>query len=337
MTATMEEVVINARAAGMRLDLFLARHWASRLACGGPSRAEIQRLITAGGVILNGRKAKASARLRCNDQVRMANVPPRESSLKPESLPLEILFEDADCLVINKAPGITVHPAAGRNTGTLVNALLHHCPSLEGIGGERRPGIVHRLDKDTSGAMIVAKNGFALQRLAAQFKERSVRKEYLALVWGKMKSSAGVIDRPIGRHRADRKRMSSLRFAAGSRDAVTEWCVEEAFPLIDGGREPRWTSWLRLKPRTGRTHQIRVHLADLGNPVVGDRVYGHKRKPAAQKPITSTSADNFPRQVLHAEKLGLRHPRSGESMEFRAPLPEDICDLLGQLRGRKRD
>ncbi len=331
MTGAPHEVFIDARSAGMRLDLFLARHLESGSNFSAPSRAGIQRLIVAGQVTINGRRAKSSARLRLHDEVRMQSLPPQDTSLRAEALPLEILFEDNDCLVVNKAPGITVHPAGGRNSGTLVNALLHHCPSLEGIGGERRPGIVHRLDKDTSGAMIVAKNSFAMQRLAAQFKERSVNKEYLALVWGKMKSNAGVIDRPIGRHRSDRKRMSSVRFSSRSRDAVTEWRVEDVFPLIGDGQQTRWVSLLRLKPRTGRTHQIRVHLADVGHPLVGDRVYGHKRNTASPKGSSPAYVIDFPRQVLHAEKLSINHPRTGERMEICAPPPDDIRGLLRQL------
>jgi len=331
MSGTPHEVVIDVRAAGMRLDLFLARHLDSGSNSSAPSRAGIQRLIVAGQVTINGRRAKSSARLRLHDEVRMQSLPPQETSLRAEALPLEILFEDDDCLVVNKAPGMTVHPAGGRSSGTLVNALLHHCPSLEGIGGERRPGIVHRLDKDTSGAMIVAKNSFAMQRLAAQFKERSVNKEYLALVWGKMKSNAGVIDRPIGRHRSDRKRMSSVRFSSRSRDAITEWRVEQVFPLTGDGQQTRWVSLLRLKPRTGRTHQIRVHLADLGHPLVADRVYGHKKKAASPRGLSPTTVMDFPRQVLHAEKLSINHPRTGERMEICAPPPDDIRGLLRQL------
>jgi 23S rRNA pseudouridine1911/1915/1917 synthase len=334
MNGSAHEVVIDARGAGMRLDLFLARHLESGSISSAPSRAGIQRLIAAGQVTINGRQAKSSVRLRLHDEVRMQSLPPQDTSLRPEPMPLEILFEDNDCLVVSKAPGIAVHPAGGRNSGTVVNALLHHCPSLEGIGGERRPGIVHRLDKDTSGAMIVAKNAFAMQRLAAQFKERSVNKEYLALVWGKMKSNVGVIDRPIGRHRSDRKRMSSLRFSTRARDAVTEWRVERVFPLIGDGQQPRWVSLLRLKPRTGRTHQIRVHLADLGHPLVGDRVYGHKRNTASHKGSGPAFVMDFPRQVLHAEKLGIHHPRTGERMEICAPPPDDIRGLLRQLSKR---
>ena len=335
MTVAPQEVVIDARGAGMRLDLFLARHWLTDSSYSAPSRAGIQRWIVAGQVTINGRRAKSSSRLRLHDEVRMQSLPPQETSLRAEALPLEILFEDNDCLVVNKAAGIAVHPAGGKNSGTLVNALLHHCPNLEGIGGERRPGIVHRLDKDTSGAMIVAKNSFAMQRLAAQFKERSVDKEYLALVWGKMKSNAGVIDRPIGRHRSDRKRMSSVRFSSRSRDAVTEWLVEDVFPLSGDGQQSRWVSLLRLKPRTGRTHQIRVHLADMGHPLVGDKVYGHKRKAATRECSSADYVVAFPRQVLHAERLRIQHPRSGAAIEFCAPLPDDIRGLLNCLREQR--
>lgn len=326
--------VVDARAAGMRLDVYLARRVESDGISGELTRSGIQRLIVAGQVTVNGRQAKPSTRLRLHDEVALQTLPPKETSLRPEALPLEILFEDQDCLVINKAPGVVVHPAAGRSTGTLVNAILHHCPRLEGIGGERRPGIVHRLDKDTSGAIIVAKNASAFQRLASQFKDRSVKKEYLALVWGKMKSDAGIIDRPIGRHRSDRKRMSSVHFSSRSREAVTEWRVEKAYPVIDDGREPRWVSLLRLKPRTGRTHQIRVHLADIGHPLVGDRVYGQRRKAVSQKNSPPASEDEFPRQVLHAAKLGIHHPRTARFMEFSAPVPDDIRALLHELSAR---
>jgi 23S rRNA pseudouridine1911/1915/1917 synthase len=328
---SLYQLVIDSGAQGMRLDLFLARHFGAGLNPSGLSRSGIQRLIVEGQVTLNGRRAKSSARLRIADLVRIQNLPPRDSLLRAEALPLKILFEDRDCLVIDKAPGIIVHPAAGKTGGTVVNALLHHCPDLEGIGGERRPGIVHRLDKDTSGVMIVAKNSSAFQRLASQFRDRSVRKEYLALVWGKVKPEKGVIDRPIGRHRSDRKRMSSLHHLAMARDSVTEWRVEKYLPLPDGGREARWTTWLRLNPRTGRTHQIRVHLADLGYPLVGDKVYGRKSKSRSEKDATKTCVDIFPRQALHAEKLEIAHPRTGERMEFHAPLADDIRELLKNL------
>jgi len=280
-------------------------------------------------VILNGQRVKSSARLKIDDLVQMESIPPREISLKPEPIPLKILYEDDDCVVINKAAGMVVHPAAGRISDTLVNALLHHCPNLEGIGGERRPGIVHRLDKDTSGVMIVAKNAMAFQRLATQFKERSVSKEYLARVWGKLERETGIVNRPIGRHRSDRKRMSSVRFLAKARPAITEWVVEKCFTINEERRIRGWLTWIRLKPRTGRTHQIRVHLADLKHPLVGDKIYGRKRPSTAK--INQPGVEIFPRQALHARLLGFTHPATGDQLRFESSLPADMESLITNL------
>jgi 23S rRNA pseudouridine1911/1915/1917 synthase len=250
-----------------------------------------------------------------------------------EPIALDVIYEDDECIVINKAPGIVVHPAAGRTTGTLVNAILHHCPDLQGIGGESRPGIVHRLDKDTSGVIVVAKSMPAFQQLARQFKERRVKKEYLALVWGKPKDECGIIDRPIGRHRLDRKRMSSIYALAKKREAVTEWSVEKCFRHGNKPFGSYWVSLLRLTPQTGRTHQIRVHLADLGYPLVGDKVYGRKQPHPTVKSANGSSVDSFSRQALHAVRLSLFHPRTGVLKEFYAPLAEDIESLLKTLEG----
>ena len=331
-----ERLVIDDAAAGMRLDLFLAGHFSRVAASGaGLSRSEIQRLINEGQIVLNGNKTKASARICCNDWIDICFVPPRDSKIASEELPLEILYEDGDCIVVNKVAGMTVHPAAGHWSGTLVNALLHHCPDIEGIGGTRRPGIVHRLDKDTSGVMIVAKNRVAYQSLVTQFKNRSVKKEYVALAWGNVAPDKGVIERPVGRHRSDRKRMSSKYFSNKSREALTEWAVEERFTLESKDRARPLVSFLRLRPRTGRTHQIRVHLADSGHPLVGDRVYGKKLNIAAKKPSDDWTVEAFPRHALHAEKLTVNHVRTGEPMQFIAPLPEDLTDLLRHLRRSK--
>jgi 23S rRNA pseudouridine1911/1915/1917 synthase len=326
-----QRMLVDAAEAGSRLDLFLARRALHHSSLRGLSRSEIQRLIFEGQVTLNSNRAKSSARVKTNDVVELQTLPPRKTAIEAEELPLRILFEDDDCIVINKAPGIIVHPAGGQRNGTLVNALLHHCPMIEGIGGERRPGIVHRLDKDTSGAMIVAKNAAAFQELARQFKDRSVIKEYLALVWGRVEPETGVIDRPIGRHRSDRKKMSSVRALSRRREAVTTWRAEKYFSIP--GSTPAYSTLtlLRLRPRTGRTHQIRVHLADLGFPVVGDKVYGHKRKKSSMRHTTGSRVDLFPRQVLHAERLAINHPRSGQPMNFYAPLPDDIQNLLREL------
>jgi 23S rRNA pseudouridine1911/1915/1917 synthase len=250
-----------------------------------------------------------------------------------EKTPLDILYEDEHCIVINKTAGTMVHPAAGQLTGTLVNALLYHCPDLAGIGGERRPGIVHRLDKDTSGVMVVAKSISSFQRLARQFKERQVEKEYVALVWGKFAADTGVIDRPIGRHRSDRKKMSSRYSLANRREAVTEWRVEKLFKIDGGAPSNAWVSWLRLNPKTGRTHQLRVHLADLGFPIVGDKVYGHKNKDHGRKLVCGSPLQTFPRQALHAEGLSFFHPARGTPITLRAPLPQDMQDLLKFLEG----
>lgn len=325
MTAAMRQMRVDEQAAGMRVDLFVTRHFLAQDA--GLSRSGIQKLIGSGHITVNSQKTKPAARLKQNDLVQMREPAPREAGLKPESLPLEILFEDEDCIVVNKAPGMVVHPAAGRYHGTLVNALLHHCADLTGIGGEQRPGIVHRLDKDTSGAMIIAKNDFAFQRLAHQFKSRTIEKEYVALVWGRSASEHGIIDRAIGRHRSDRKRMSSTRAMGKQRDAVTEWKVEHVYGIGDSAGGACWLSWLRIKPRTGRTHQIRVHLADQGHPIVGDKIYGHRRFGGNRKPPALPIA----RQVLHAEKITFTHPRSGARMTLAAPLPADIRALLQQL------
>ncbi|MGE5820108.1 MAG: RluA family pseudouridine synthase [Deltaproteobacteria bacterium] len=328
MTLSLHKLVVDQRTAGMRLDLFLTRNFAAGQR-NGLSRSGIQKLIGSGQITINGQKTKPSARLKANDLVQIQELAPREVTLRPEALPLQIIYEDKDCLVVNKAPGIVVHPAAGRRHGTLVNALLHHCADLQGIGSEQRPGIVHRLDKDTSGAMIVAKNDFAFHELARQFKSRTVEKEYVALVWGKLPAKMGIIDRPIGRHRSDRKRMSSIYVSAKKREAVTEWKVERIYHIRDEAKSPCWLSWLRIRPRTGRTHQIRVHLADLGHPVVGDKVYGYGK--SGSRPNGHLASTRFPRQVLHAEKLTFKHPRSGAPVTSVAPLPEDITGLLKQL------
>ncbi|HSF57594.1 MAG TPA: RluA family pseudouridine synthase [Candidatus Binatia bacterium] len=331
---TQRKALVDRQSAGMRLDRFVTRCWPDSLAVEKVSRSGIQKLIADGQITLNGRPAKAAARLKINDRVAIKTQPPKPSRLVGEPIKLQVIFEDDDCIVINKAAGMVVHPAAGKPSGTLVNAILHYCPNLQGIGGELRPGIVHRLDKDTTGVMIVAKNASAFQELAAQFKDRRVKKEYLALVFGKLKGERGVINRPIGRHRADRKRMSSLYALPKKREAVTEWSVEKWLRTKNKGPGSSGVSLLRLRPLTGRTHQIRVHLADLGHPVVGDKVYGRKRRNAAAKNGNVPALESFPRQALHAERLSLFHPRSGVPIEFFAPLAEDIDTLVKTLEDK---
>jgi 23S rRNA pseudouridine1911/1915/1917 synthase len=325
-------VLVDIDATGARLDLFLAEHFKRQQSSDELSRAAIQRLIGAGQITLNGAKVKASTRVRSTDQIDVRLLPAREPTVRSEALPLEILYEDADCIVINKPPGLTVHPAAGNWSGTLVNALLHHCPGMEGIGGERRPGIVHRLDKDTSGVMIAAKSMRAYHNLVLQFKNRTVEKEYLGLAWGNVRPEKGIIDRPIGRHRSDRKKMSSRHFSQPSRQALTEWRVERRFHFPAGSPSSVAITLLRLRPHTGRTHQLRVHLADSGHPLVGDRVYGKPRRNAAVKPLQDSVLAAFPRQALHAQTLTVNHARTGKRMTFNAPLPEDLLILLGYLQ-----
>jgi 23S rRNA pseudouridine1911/1915/1917 synthase len=323
-----EKLSVDRRADGMRLDLFLSRYFTRSAKRTGLSRAEIQRLIEEGQITRNGATVKARARVKLNDRIDIRSLPPRDAELKSEALPLDIIYEDNDCIVINKAPGMVVHPAAGQRSGTLVNALLYHCPAMEGIGGVSRPGIVHRLDKDTSGVMIVAKNMATFHQLVRQFQSRTVRKEYLALVYGLIRPESGIINRPIGRHRSDRKRMSSLHAMKKTREAVTEWSVEERFLLSSVGKcgESGFTL-LRIRPRTGRTHQIRVHFADLGYPLVGDRVYGRRAKGRFQVPA-DPFFERFGRQALHAERLCIQFGMTPRPTEFVAPLPADFAELL---------
>lgn len=323
--------VTDEKYAGMRLDLFLANRFAGMSEMKGVSRSGIQRMIAEGEITLNGRKTKAGSRLKTGDEIEICRFPVRDTVLAAEPLPLDILHEDEDCVVVNKAPGMVVHQAAGNRHGTLVNALLYHCPNLQGVGGARRPGIVHRLDKDTSGVMVIAKNDHAFQQLALQFKERLVEKEYLALVWGKPVGERGVIDRPIGRHRRDRKRMSSLHFLSRRREAFTGWRAEVSYRVKRPDGRLSWVTLLRLKPHTGRTHQIRVHLADQGHPVVGDRIYSRRQRVASRNSIKVPDLIDFPRQALHAEKLRFNHPRTGKRVNFCAPLPADLKGLLERL------
>jgi 23S rRNA pseudouridine1911/1915/1917 synthase len=327
----LELFTVDAVAAGQRLDVFVAGRCSELEAVISLSRAGAQKLIDGGQVTVNGVRVKSSLRLKLHDQVEMRMPEVRDVGLVGEALPLNILYEDEDVLVINKAAGMVVHPAAGCASGTLVNAVLHHCPTIAGIGGERRPGIVHRLDKDTSGVMVVAKNDLSMHSLVEQFKSRTVHKEYLALVHGRMVGGRGEIDRAIGRHRTDRKRMSSLSVTGKSRQATTGWVVEERYSITRTERDIAWYCLIRLTPRTGRTHQIRVHLADMGHPLVGDRVYGRRHPVATHDAKFAGRLADFPRHALHAEKLSFDHVRSGARMRFSAPLADDMADLIKVL------
>ena len=285
--------------AKIRLDRFLANKLPEY------SRSRLQQLVRTGFVRLNGATTRPRHLVRSGDKIEVTEAPLEKIDNQPEPIPLEVLFEDKDIIVINKPPGLVVHPGAGHRQHTLVNALLSHCPTLSGIGGKERPGIVHRLDKETSGCLVVAKNDWAHRELSRQFAERWVEKIYLALVAGKLRKEAGTIEEKIGRHPVHRQRMSVA--SARGRPAKTDYRV-----VCSGDQ----ASLVECRLYSGRTHQIRVHLHHLGHPVLGDKVYA------------AHLAKNFPRHMLHAWKLGFRHPCSGESKSFEAPLPDDFTTAM---------
>lgn len=293
---------------GKRLDVFLtSRH-------PDLSRSQIKRAVEEGRVTVNDSPVKAGFCLRPGDRVVFRNIPPRPWGVEAEDIPLSIVFEDESIIVIDKPPGLVVHPGAGNYRGTLVNALLFHCHDLSGIGGHLRPGIVHRLDKNTSGIMVVAKSDPVHRSLARQFKNRQVTKLYKAIVAGAMPAGEGVVEAPIGRHRTDRKKMSTS--GARGRQAVTRWKLSQSFGRV--------ASLLDVRIETGRTHQIRVHLKDIGHPVLGDTLYGNRS-------VGIAALKSMNRQALHAATLGVYHPLREEFMEFTAPLPEDMTLLMGEL------
>lgn len=304
---------------GARLDQLLAQKLPPF------SRARVQKWIRSGLVRVNDLESSPNYRVRAGDRLTCTIPEAQPWHLAPEAIPLDILYEDDDLVVLNKPPGLTVHPGAGQADGTLVNALLHHCPDLEGIGDVQRPGLVHRLDKDTSGAMVVAKTEPALQFFLQQFKDRLVDKKYLALVCGRMAEDRGEIKTRIGRHPTLRHKMAVT--SRGARDAATSWRRLEEYPGP--------LSLLEVTLHTGRTHQIRVHLAAGGHPVAGDKIYG-----GSEKRLLTLSPETRPlsalvgRQLLHAWKLRFRHPRRDEELQLTAPLPEDfqaVLDFLADL------
>ncbi len=302
--------------AGRRFDLFLSDVLKD---C---SRSRAAELIRSGLFTVDGSLKKPGYRLGTGDHVIGRLPDPVPTDVLPEKIPLHILYEDSHILVLNKHPGMVVHPAPGHATGTLVNALLSHCLDLSGIGGEIRPGIVHRLDKETSGTLVVAKNEPALNHLAAQFKHRTIQKTYLALVWGEVKESSGEITLPIGRHQVHRKKMSVQSRRA--RTAHTEWRVRERYA---------GAALLEVSLKTGRTHQIRVHCAAIGHPILGDAVYGGRRQKSGTLLDNKGNALPIPdRQMLHALRLELVHPVTGVEMAFESPVPEDMAQVIERLR-----
>jgi 23S rRNA pseudouridine1911/1915/1917 synthase len=307
---------VTAKDQGRRIDQFLSRTNLNL------SRSQAKNLIEKHLILLNQNLAKPSAHIRSGDIISGSLPKPKPLSLEPEPIPVTILYEDPSIIVIDKPSGMVVHPAYGNPSGTLVNALLYHCKDLTGINGVLRPGIVHRLDKDTSGVMVVAKDGEALHQLTKQFKNRTVKKTYWAIVYGKFGQHEGLIDSAIGRHPSERKRMST-RTKKG-RVAMTRWKKVEEFDSA---------TLLEIFPQTGRTHQIRVHLSSIGHPILGDPLYGRKGRPGAiHDLVLKECVKRLNRQALHAHRLELNHPRTGERVQFVAPIPEDMSNVLSYLR-----
>ena len=303
----MTELTLTTDREGERLDAFLARSLPDM------TRSAAQKLLEDGGVTLSGRPGKKNDRTAPGQPVTVSLPDPEPLDVLPQNIPLDVVYEDEDVIVVNKPKGLVVHPAPGHADGTLVNALLHHCgDSLSGIGGELRPGIVHRIDRDTSGLIIAAKNDFAHQRLAAQLQDHTLARIYHCIVVGNLREDAGTVDAPIGRHPVDRKKMA---VAANGRPAVTHWRVLERFQGF---------CYVECRLETGRTHQIRVHMAHIGHPILGDTVYGNK------KPVPGLHG-----QCLHAVGLRFLHPRTGEAVELHCELPEEFQNQLRKLEARR--
>ncbi|HHY83250.1 MAG TPA: RluA family pseudouridine synthase [Clostridiales bacterium] len=302
------ELIVSEENAGERLDQYLAGKLSHY------SRNQVQLLIKDGNVTVDSKSVKPNHRTKNGEHVLVIVPEPKEIEIQPEKIDLDIVYEDSDIAVINKPQGMVVHPAAGNYTGTLVNALLYHCDELSGINGEIRPGIVHRIDKDTSGLLVIAKNDYAHRILSEQIQKKEASRIYLAVVHDNVKSDRGTICAPIGRSPSDRKKMAVVK---GGRHAVTHYRVLERYGDY---------TFLELALETGRTHQIRVHLSYIGHPIVGDPVYGRRSQKFSLKG-----------QALHAAVLTIVHPRTGESMEFRAPLPEYFEKLLNYLRNKSKN
>jgi 23S rRNA pseudouridine1911/1915/1917 synthase len=305
-----ENFVVQVSEAGERLDMFCAKKT-------GVTRSQIQKLIEKGNILVGGSTVKPNYKVKTNDLLSLIIPEGKTEGLVPEPFPLEIPYEDDHVVLVNKPAGMVVYPSVGHSHGTLMNALLYHCGRLAAVGGPMRPGVVHRLDKDTSGLMVIALTDEAYYNLVEQFRERSVYKRYLALIYGNLREDQGEITLIIGRSESDRKKMST-RVKRG-REAVTRWKVMERFNA---------SSLVEVTLGTGRTHQIRVHFASIGHPVLGDRIYGRKTE------IEGRGKEKvfFPRQMLHAELLGFTHPATGEYLEFSASVPKDMTQKIKELR-----
>lgn len=300
-----ETRILLAKQNGIRLDSFVSEHMEEI------SRSYIQKLMKEGNIQVNGHPAKSSYKVSAGDKISVMVPEPDELRIEPEDIPLDILYEDDDILVVNKPKGMVVHPSPGHNSHTLVNAVLFHCKGrLSGINGVIRPGIVHRIDMDTTGSLLICKNDQSHQKMAEQLKDHSITRRYHAVVYGNLKEEEGCINAPVGRHPVDRKKMSTK--SKNGREAITHYRVIERFGSY---------TYIECELETGRTHQIRVHMSSIGHPILGDKVYGPAKCP-------------FPLQgqTLHAKILGIRHPSTGEYMEFDAPLPEYFTNLLERLR-----
>ena len=304
---------IAAEDAGSRLDAYLAAQVADW------SRARLQRLIESEDVLVNGKPAKPSYKLRADDEIEVELTAPPSTSFAPEAIPIEIVHEDETLVVVNKPAGLVVHPAAGINSGTLANALAYHFQQLPDSGAGVRPGIVHRLDRDTSGLLVVAKTEVALEHLSDQFRDRTVFKSYVALVHGRVATDSGRIDQPLARDRSNRTRMAVVR---GGRSALSLYRVRQRFNRF---------TLLDVELKTGRTHQIRVHLAWLKHPVVGDETYGGGRDNTIQDAKLRAHVRNLGRHFLHAERLAFTHPQTNERVEFSSPLPPELTKLLKEI------
>ena len=311
--------LVHSQDSSKRLDVFLSQK--------GPalSRSQIKKLIETGKVQIDGRKAKAGLRLRENEVVTLTIPEPRRLEIEAEAIPLKVLYEDRHLIVVDKPAGLVVHPGAGNYSGTLVNALLHRCPDLAGIGGVLRPGIVHRLDKDTSGVLVVAKDDLAHRSLSDQFRKHTAERNYVGIVFGQL-SEEGQVDAPVGRHPTQRKKMSARPWKG--REARTYWRVLERF---------RSFNLAEFRLQTGRTHQIRVHLSSIGHPILGDPLYGGRKRLASVESLPLRQGlRRLKRQALHATSLGFVHPVTGDVLKFSSPLPEDIQEAIALLRRMER-